>query len=402
MKAVITPSKAEGAVKAPPSKSLAHRALICGALADGSVIKNIALSEDISATLNCLKSLGAAVDMNGDVVNISSLDLYAVKDNTVLNCNESGSTLRFMIPLCLASGKKLVLKGSKRLFERPLDIYENICREQDILFEKGNDSLTVCGRIKSGNYRIKGDVSSQFISGMLFALPLLEGFSIIEIIGNFESSSYVDLTLDVLSWFGIRITRMGSRFIIPGGQKYRPSEYTVEGDCSNAAFLEALNRVGGNVKIDGISPDTHQGDRVYTEIFDLMDRGVKEFDLSDCPDLAPILFAVASLKGGALFKGTARLKIKESDRASVMAEELAKFGVSVDVGENYVRINPSEIHSPEVCLNGHNDHRVVMSLAVLSTVTGGTIEGAEAVSKSYPEFFCVLKSLNVGIETYET
>ncbi len=402
MKAVITPSKAEGAVKAPPSKSLAHRALICGALTDGSVVENIALSEDISATINCLISLGASVDMNGDDVNISSLDLSAVKDNTVLDCNESGSTLRFMIPLCLASGKKIVLKGSKRLFERPLDIYENICREQDILFEKGNDSLTVCGRIKSGNYRIKGDVSSQFISGMLFTLPLLEGFSIIEIIGNFESSSYVDLTLDVLSRFGIRITRMGSRFIIPGGQKYRSSEYTVEGDCSNAAFLEALNRIGGNVKINGVSPDTRQGDRAYAEIFDLMDRGVKEFDLSDCPDLAPVLFAVASLKGGALFKGTSRLKLKESDRASVMAEELAKFGVSVDVGENYVRVEPSEIHSPEVCLNGHNDHRVVMSLAVLSTVTGGMIDGAEAVSKSYPDFFSVLKSLNVGIETYET
>ncbi len=402
MKAVITPKKAEGTIKAPPSKSIAHRALISGALSGGSVIKNIALSEDITATLNCLKALGTSVELDGDSVKLGYLSLSDVKDNTVLDCNESGSTLRFMIPLCLVTGKKIVFKGSKRLLERPLEIYENMCREQDVLFEKANGNLTVCGKIKSGNYRIKGDISSQFITGMLFALPLLEGFSIIEIIGDFESSSYVDLTLDVLAEFGIKITRMGSRFIIAGGQRYRPSEYTVEGDCSNAAFLEALNRVGGNVTVTGLSPDTHQGDRVYNEMFDLLDRGVKEFDLSDCPDLAPIMFAVASVKGGALFKGTSRLKLKESDRATAMAEELEKFGVKVDVGENYVRINPCETHAPEVPLYGHNDHRIVMSLAVLSTVTGGVIEGAEAVSKSYPDFFCALKSLSVGIETYET
>lgn len=401
MKAIITPSKAQGTVKAPPSKSLAHRALICGALAGGSVVNNIAFSDDITATLNCLKALGASVDVTGDTVKLSAIDFRNIPDDAVLPCNESGSTLRFMIPICLATGKKIVLKGSKRLFERPLDIYENICREQDMMFEKTVDSLTVCGKLKSGNYRIKGDISSQFITGLLFVLPLLEGFSIIEIIGDLESASYVDLTLDMLSRFGIKITRMGSRFIIPGGQIYRPSEYTVEGDCSNAAFLEALNRVGGNVIVEDLAFETHQGDRVYNEIFDLLDKGVNEFDLSDCPDLAPILFSVASLKGGALFTGTARLKIKESDRASVMAEELSKFGVKVDVGENFVRIHPSAPCAPSVTLNGHNDHRIVMSLAVLSTVTGGTIDGAEAVSKSYPAFFEVLKSLKVGVETYE-
>jgi 3-phosphoshikimate 1-carboxyvinyltransferase len=208
-----------GTVTAPPSKSAAHRRLICAAVADGeSVIHGISESEDMKATLDCITAMGAKWERDGDTVTVCGIDPKK-RQTTVFPCRESGSTLRFLIPICLATGKRITLKGSKRLFERPLDIYENICREQDILFEKGDDTLTVCGKIKSGNYRIKGDVSSQFISGMLFTLPLLEGFSIIEIIGTFESSSYVDLTLDVLSKFGIRITRMGSRFIIPGGQR---------------------------------------------------------------------------------------------------------------------------------------------------------------------------------------
>lgn len=402
MNVKISPSKAVGTVKAPPSKSLAHRALICGALTNGSAIKNLAFSKDISATLGCLKALGAVTEVDGDSVRIGSLDLFNINDNAELFCDESGSTLRFMIPLCLLSGKKVIMKGAKRLFERPLKIYEDICKEQDILFEKDDTSLAVCGKLKSGNYRIPGDVSSQFITGLLFALPLLDGFSIIEIYGNFESASYIDLTLSALSDFGVKITRVGTRFIIPGGQRYKANDYTVEGDCSNAAFLEALNRLGGEVTVDGLRNDTLQGDRVYNDIFDGLERGIKEFDLSDCPDLAPVAFSMAAAKGGALFTGTARLRIKESDRGAVMAEELAKFGVIVDVGDNFVRVSGDGLNQPSVPLNGHNDHRIVMSMAVLSTLTGGVIEGAEAVSKSYPDFFDTLKTLNIGVEIYET
>lgn len=397
----ITPSKAAGCVCAPPSKSLAHRALICGALSDGSVIDNIDFSKDISATLSCLKALGAEADVKDNRVTIGKLNLFNAKDNATLFCDESGSTLRFMLPLCLLSGKKITLTGAKRLFERPLKIYEDICKEQGLLFEKSETSVTVCGKLKSGNYRIPGDVSSQFITGLLFTLPLLEGFSIIEIFGNFESASYVDLTLSALSDFGIKITRVGTRFIIAGGQKYKTNNYTVEGDCSNAAFLDALNRLGGEVTVEGLRKNTLQGDRVYTNIFDGLDNGVKSFNLSDCPDLAPIAFAVAAAKGGALFNGTARLKIKESDRASAMATELKKFGIPVEVGDNFVRVNAATLQPPSQVLNGHNDHRIVMSLAVLCTLTGGVIEGAEAVSKSYPNFFSVLKSLNVGVDVYE-
>lgn len=401
MRVKIYPSKAVGFINAPPSKSLAHRALICGALSEGSKINNIAFSKDISATLDCLCALGAKSEINGDRVDIGSLDLTNPVDNAELFCNESGSTLRFLIPLCLLSNKRITLKGAKRLFERPLDIYEKICKEQGILFEKSQTSLTVCGKLSSGVYKIPGDISSQFITGLLFALPLVDGFSIIEIVGKFESASYIDLTLDVLSKFGIKISRNENRFIIAGNQKYKSSDYTVEGDCSNAAFLEALSFLGGDVTVGGISKSTLQGDRVYHDIFNAIANGEREFDLSDCPDLAPILFSVASVKGGAMFNGTARLRIKESDRAAVMAEELAKFGVKLDVSENSVHVDGSGIKPPKTILCGHNDHRIVMSLAVLSTLVGGEIEGAEAVSKSYPNFFDDLKSLKIGIDIYE-
>ncbi len=401
MKVKIIPSKASGKVFAPPSKSLAHRALICGALAGGSVVKNVSQSKDIAATLSCLESLGTNFSSNGNEIELCKLDFSAINDNTELFCDESGSTLRFLIPLCLLTGKRVVLKGSKRLFERPLGIYEDICREQGILFEKGEDSLTVCGKLKSGNFKIRGDISSQFISGLLFALPLLDGLSIIEIIGELESASYIELTLNVLSYFGIKITHAGNRFIIFGNQSYQNREYFVEGDCSNAAFLDALNFVGGDVEVCGVSPETLQGDRVYADIFKGMKEGINEFDLSDCPDLAPILFAMASLVGNVRFNGTSRLRIKESDRGVAMQTELLKFGIPVEVGENHVLIGSATLVPPSEPLFGHNDHRIVMALSVLLTLTGGVIEGAEAVSKSYPDFFDVLKNLNVGIEINE-
>ena len=401
MKIKIYPSVAKGKVNAPPSKSIAHRALICGALSDGSVIGNVAFSKDVTATADCLSALGASLNVNGSSLNIGGLNIFDLPENTVLDCNESGSTLRFLIPICLFSGKKTTFKGAKRLFERPLSVYEAICQEQDILFEKGENELTVCGKLKSGNYRLRGDVSSQFISGLLFALPLLDGVSIIEIIGNFESESYVDITLSVLSEFGIKITRAGSRFIILGNQRYQSREFTVEGDCSNAAFLQALNFIGGDVEIEGIPTNTLQGDRVAIDIFKALENRKREFDLSDCPDLAPILFAVAAVKGGATFKGTARLKIKESDRGAAMAQELKKFGNDVEIGENYVKVGSSPLRAPSEPLCGHNDHRIVMALSVLCTLVGGEIEGAEAVAKSYPDFFDVLKKLKIGLDVYE-
>lgn len=405
MNVKIYPSRAVGTVNAPPSKSMSHRALICGALSKQSRLYNVfhgSRSVDVGSTLNCLSDLGASICVHGPTVKIGGLDPFDPQTNLTLDCTESGSTLRFLIPLCLLSGKKITLTGATRLFERPLSVYENICREQGIFFEKNENSVTVCGKLKSGSYKIPGDISSQFITGLLFALPLLDGISILEVTGKFESASYIDLTLSTLEAFGIKITRNGNRFVILGGQKYTSCEYTVESDCSNAAFLQALDFLGGEVKVEGISPNTLQGDRVYNDIFAAMKNGVREFDLSDCPDLAPILFAVAAAKGGAKFTGTARLRIKESDRGTVMAEELAKFGVPVEVGENYVTVGNAKLKSPTQLLKGHNDHRIVMSLAVLCTLVGGEIEGAEAVRKSYQGFFDDLESLNVRLEKYET
>ena len=397
----IEKSKAQGNIVAPPSKSMAHRALICGALSEKSSIRNLAASEDIKATLGCLKALGAKVDETDGGVRIGSLDPASVPENAELFCNESGSTLRFFIPLCMLSNKKITLRGSKRLFERPLSVYEEICKEQGIEMDKGEDYVTVCGRLKSGSYKVAGNISSQFITGLLFALPLLEGDSTLEVTGKFESASYVDLTLSSLNAFGVEIKREANTFYIKGSQSYQNAEYTVEGDMSNAAFLDGFNLVGGSVSVQGLNPNTLQGDRVYKTMYKELVEGKKSFDLSDCPDLAPVMFALAAERGGAEFTGTARLKIKESDRAAAMAEELSKLGIESEIYENSVVIKKSELAEPKETLCSHNDHRIVMALSLLLSKVGGSIEGAEAVKKSYPDFFEAIKKLGIGMEKYD-
>jgi len=331
-------------------------------------------------------------------VNIGGLDPFETADGTELFCGESGSTLRFFIPLCMLAGKKTVLSGSERLFERPLTVYENICRENNIVFDKEKDKVTVCGKLSGGEFYVPGDISSQFITGLLFALPLAESDSTLTVTGSFESASYVDLTLSLLEKFGIEIKQHGRTFYIKGGQKYKANNYTVEGDCSNAAFLEAFNLLGGNVNVFGVDENTLQGDRVYRSMFEELKKGKKRFDLSDCPDLAPVMFAMAAYLGGAEFTGTARLKIKESDRAAVMAEELAKFGIVTEVLDNSVVVHNSKMKPPKENLNGHNDHRVVMALSLLCSVKGGSIDDAQAVSKSFPDFF--ERIVKIGVKVY--
>lgn len=401
MRVTITPSRAVGTVTAPPSKSMAHRALICGALSGDSTVRGLAWSKDIEATLACLRVMGARIIQLGDTVTVGGVDPRHLPADAVLPCNESGSTLRFFLPLCLLCGQPVTLTGSRRLFERPLGVYENICRSQGISFEKSADAVTVCGRLHPGEYTVPGDVSSQFITGLLFALPLLEGDSRLTVTGRFESASYIDLTLSALRTFGVHIQREGTAFFIPGRQTYASADYTVEGDCSNAAFLDGFNLLGGDVKVLGLTPETLQGDRVYRNFYRQMTAGVRQFDLADCPDLAPVLFALAAAVGGARFTGTARLRIKESDRAAAMAEELAKFGIRVTVEDACVTVHPGSLQTPTQLLCGHNDHRIVMALSLLCSVTGGTVDGAEAVAKSYPDFFDVIKSLQIGLNLYE-
>ncbi|MBQ3547003.1 MAG: 3-phosphoshikimate 1-carboxyvinyltransferase [Clostridia bacterium] len=399
----VIPSAAFGRVKAPPSKSMAHRLLICGALSKKSVISGVAFSEDIKATLSCLKALGAQIDIEKDTVTLGGIDINKAPVSQKLFCNESGSTLRFIIPLCMAFGGYFNLSGSERLFERSLVVYEEICKSQGISFTKGRTELSLCGKLSAGKYTVRGDVSSQFISGLMFALPLLPQDSIIEITNGLESGSYLNLTIKALADFGVRITRYDEKtFYIKGGQTYKNRTLTVEGDYSNAAFFEALNLIDGNVAVSNLSDTSAQGDRVYKKMMSDIANGCPTLDISDCPDLGPILIACAALKNGAKLIGTHRLKIKESDRGLAMAEELSKFGCEIEVKDNEIIVPKAQLHPPTMPLFSHNDHRIVMSLSVLASRYGGEIYGAQAVSKSFPDFFERLNSLGIKTEVIST
>lgn len=409
MKVKINKGKARGFVEAPPSKSMAHRLLICAGLADGiSEIEGIAESQDILATIDCLSALGAVCEkMEGaeQVLKVTGAGdkLWECGGKRILNCRESGSTLRFFVPLCLISGGGARLKGSDRLMERPMDVYKELCSERGLEFVQESGSLTVKGPLKAGTFKAAGNISSQFISGLLFAMPLLEGDSRLEIIPPVESRSYIEMTLYALKTFGISFERPDENTIlINGGQRYCPQRAKVEGDYSNAAFFQALDMLGGDVQVGNLDAGSLQGDRVCSEMLAQLKSGRPELDISDCPDLGPVLFAAAAATGiGAVFTGTKRLKIKESDRGAVMARVLDKFSVDVIMEENRIVIGGGGIKAPEEPLFGFNDHRIVMAEAVLLSLTGGIIEGAEAVSKSFPDFFEKLASLGIEVERIE-
>ena len=398
MTADIRPGIAAGEVDAPASKSMGHRELICAGLSERSIISGVEFSADMNATIGCLRALGADVACENGKVVLGGLNIKNITNSIEIDCGESGSTLRFFIPLCLVSGKEVRLRGHGRLMQRPQDVYEKICREQGLLFENDGSCIHVKGPLKAGDFRVRGDISSQFISGLMFALPLLEGDSRILIEGKLESEPYIEMTIECLKQFGVNIERQGGDiFYVKGGQKYGSREFRVEGDYSNAAFLEALNTVGGSVRVHNLPTDTLQGDRAYQRIFPELASGTPEVDISDCPDLGPVLFAVAAAEHGAVFTGTRRLRIKESDRVAAMAEELAKFGCIITADDNSVRVPGGGIRTPDEILDGHNDHRIVMALSVLCTVTGGSINGAQAVSKSFPDFFDKLRQLGINI-----
>jgi len=400
----IRPGQARGTVAAPPSKSMAHRLLICAGLAKGiSHIRGVDFNRDILATIDCLNALGAVCSVEGDTVTVCGVDPCNAKPTGPLCCRESGSTLRFFIPLALLCGESTRFTGTQKLMSRPLGVYAQLCADQGFAFGQDKDQAVVKGKLESGNFTIPGDISSQFITGLLFALPLAAGDSRISIAPPVESRSYIDLTLQALRAFGVCARWQDDyTLVIPGGQRYQPADMVVEGDYSGAAFLAALNALGGEVNITGLDPDSLQGDKVYAQHLRSLCQGCPTIDISDCPDLGPILFAVAAAKQGAAFTGTRRLKIKESDRAAAMAQELAVFGAEVEIGENTVTVCAGEFHRPARPLQGHNDHRIVMSLAVLLTLTGGTIEGAQAVGKSFPDFFERLKALGIEVISYES
>lgn len=403
MKITIEKGTAAGKVAAPPSKSMAHRLLICAGLSKGTcTVHGIVKSKDVLATIDCLEALGVKCTREGDSITVKGIDIREKAERKILDCGESGSTLRFFVPLCLISGANAVLRGSERLMERPLGIYKTMCEERNLVFSQDKTSLMVKGPLKPGSFKLAGNVSSQFISGLLFALPVLDKDSTVKITPPIESRSYIDMTIQALASFGVEACWKDENTIfIKGNQEYKSSEVFVEGDYSNAAFFEALNVFGGNVHIDNLPAHSIQGDRVYDKMFEQLKRGTPALNISDCPDLAPVLFAVAAAGSGGVFSGTRRLKIKESDRAGAMAEELAKFGVSASVYDDEVIIYPTSFKKPSRMLCGHNDHRIVMAEAILLTLTGGIIDGAEAVTKSFPDFFDKLRTLGIEVKNIE-
>lgn len=390
--AEITPSAPVGCVTVPASKSVAHRHLINAALTEGeTVIENVPDNGDIAATVDCLRCAGATVIREGNSCRVKG---GITPKDRVIDCGESGSTLRFLFPVLL-DGKRTVFRASGRLPSRPMGPFEDICSEQGLFFEKREDGFVSGGRLHGGTFEFPGNVSSQFVTGLLMALPTLSEDSRIFLTTEAESVSYVDLTVASLKNFGITVKKISDReYLIPGGQRRKsPGRIRVEGDESGAAFFGGLNALGGEVDILGLDPDTVQGDRVWRDLFGALDRK-ETVSVRDCPDLAPILLSVSALKGGCRLTDTARLSFKESDRAAAMKEELEKCGVKVTVEENSVTVTGTA-HSPCEPLSGHGDHRIVMALAVLLSKLGGTVTDAQAVSKSMPEFWQIMDSLGV-------
>ena len=374
MNITIQPGALKGAVTAPPSKSYTHRALVCAALSDKACrIKNAGCGEDISATLACIESFQTGAK------------LY--------NCRESGTTLRFFAPLSLLCGGG-EFTGSPRLLERGISEYERIFPEHGIFVEKSEGKIIVSGKLTAGEYILRGDVSSQFVSGLLLALARTEGDSTVRVLPPVESRSYVDMTVEVMRAFGVKAEEQEKNvFSVKGGQSYASGEYTVEGDWSNAAPFYALSFLGHDIQIEGLNKKSLQPDRVCKEYFERLKNGNVSLDVSGCPDLAPLLMAFAALNYGGTLTGTHRLKLKESDRVQVMSEELTKYGCHIIINDNSVDIINSSLRAPTEPLSSHNDHRIAMALTPLCLAYGGTIGGAEAVNKSFGDFFKIVENL---------
>lgn len=394
MNVEIKPSVAQGQVKAPASKSYAHRLFVCAALSKGqTIIDNITMCDDLRATISCLETLGAKIEIQDGKAVVDGISTIEKVNEHSFFCNESASTLRFLIPLSLLFTENAKFYGEGRLLQRPQTVYEEILNVQN-----NGDFLQVRGNLEPGKFYLKGDVSSQFITGLLFALPLLKDDSEIILTTPLQSAPYVDITINILSRFGVSVEETQTGWYIKGSQEYKfDNKISCEGDWSNAAFLAAFNLVNGKVEIQGLDRNSLQGDRVYSDYFNEIATSEPMLCVSDCPDLAPILMVCAAIKNGATLTGTNRLKTKESNRGIAMKQEFLKFGVDVEIGDDFIKIPRCNITVPIEPVNCHNDHRIAMSLAFLCSITGGTLIGAECVNKSYPEFFEDIQKLGVDI-----
>ncbi len=411
----------KGNIKVISSKSDAHRLLIGAALADKPTkIFLEGWSNDIEATKNCLETLGCKVLRDNDGIQITPLwDGQA--DDIVLDCVESGSTLRFLLPIVAGLGKHAILEGQGRLPERPIDVLLEELRAHGSLVKENNLPLVMAGQIRGGVYTLPGNISSQFITGLLFALPLLKEDSEIRLTTKMESRGYVDMTLDTLRLFQIEIEEKDWGFKIRGGQTYRsPLEVSAEGDWSGAAFWVVAGGIGGDITCTGLRKNSCQGDK---EIVDLMEQfGAKvawgenevrvcggnlkgiTIDAAQIPDLVPALCVAAALaEGTTIIYNAGRLRMKESDRLNAMAEGLQKLGVRVAEQQESIKIEGGSVHPEgEVILDSYDDHRIVMSLAIAAAALGveAVIERAEAVSKSYPTFFAEFTRLGGAADVF--
>lgn len=404
--AIITPQSLYGEITAPPSKSYAHRALITAALAQGhSTIHNLAFSEDILATIEGLRALGAEITLAGDTAEVNGL--ASIPEAGQIDCRESGSTLRFLLPIAAALGVPAVFTGAGRLPSRPLTAYQSCFPMHGVSMTPTSGlPLRLSGRLTPGRYELKGNISSQFITGLLFALPLLDGNSEIFFTSPLESKGYVDMTVEMLKLAGVEIKTGADGYTIKGGQTFLPFCYTVEGDYSQAAFFLTAGAIGSQpVVCKGLSLDSKQGDKQILDLLKKVGAKVEQqgsdikvsrdklfsftHDCSDIPDLVPILAVLASnCRGTSYLTHIERLQLKESNRIKTTAELLGRFGADCRFTSDQLIITGAE----RLCgciVDSNNDHRIAMSAAIAATraEAGVTIEHAECVNKSYPNFF---------------
>ncbi len=419
----VYPGKLKGDVKIPPSKSMAHRAVICAALSDGVCkVTNIDYSDDIIATIESMKSLGAVITKKDDyleVIGIKSPD-NKVNDNIdserTIDCNESGSTLRFLVPIAALFEGVNRFVGRGNLGKRPLNTYYEIFDEQGIKYsyKEGILDLKTEGKLKAGEFKVKGNISSQFITGLLFTLPLLEGDSKIVITTEMESKGYIDLTLSAIKDFGVEIINNNyEEFIIKGNQTYTARDYRVEGDYSQAAFFLCGDALSNEVVVNDLKLDSLQGDKEVIDILQRMGVKIEEknagligtvegqlkstvVDGSQCPDIIPVVSLAAALCDGTTeIINSGRLRIKECDRLAAVTSELNKLGAKITEKEDGLIIKGVSKLKGGCTVWSHKDHRIAMTLAIASTVCEEPIiiEDYECVSKSYPEFWKDFKNI---------
>ena len=391
---VIRPGKLAGAVTPPPSKSQAHRLIIAAALARGeSRLENVDLSQDIRATLSCMEALGARWSLKDRTLAVQGFGGAAQLDGRLprFDCGESGSTLRFLIPIALAAAGGGVFTGHGRLMQRPQKPYFDLFRRKGIFWEQRDGGLTVRGRLTPGEYALPGDVSSQFITGLLYALPLVEGESAVTLTTPLESRDYVSMTLQALDQFGVSVQETASGYRLSGPQAYVGTDGAVETDWSQAAFWYGTNLLGGQVEILNLNRSSAQGDmRVVPYSRQLARPGDVELDVSQCPDLVPPLAAMAAVRTGECrLVNAARLRLKESDRLATVTQTLRTLGAAVEEGADSLTFHGLPALEVGAAVDCCNDHRIAMMAAVAACACRRpvTLLGAECVNKSYPGFW---------------